>query len=90
MNNEEYRAFLDLLMCSDPWPLPVSVSASSFQSTKEILWKFANKEAKARGFIDWFHAYHEHYRIQAKISSLEKEVRELQEKLSEILKLEKP
>lgn len=51
MNNHEFRALLDLLMCADPYPAPVG---------EDVLKEFANKQAKGRGFVDWIDAYHCH------------------------------
>jgi len=52
MNNTEFRAFLDLLMCSDPWPVKPD------NNTQYTLIKFADKESQNRGFTDWIEAYH--------------------------------
>lgn len=51
MNDKEFRCFLDLLMCSDPWPVPGGANES-------ILIDFADKEAKRRRFANWIDAYH--------------------------------
>ena len=48
MNDAEYRAFLDLLMCSDPYPC----------QGEEILKNLADHEARKRDFEDWIAAYH--------------------------------
>ena len=50
--NEEFRVFLDLRMCSDPWPLvddPGSI---------EVADRCLNALAKGAGFKDWVDAYH--------------------------------
>lgn len=39
MNNKEFRAFMNLLVCSDPWPVN--------DNSQAILDSFADKEAKA-------------------------------------------
>lgn len=52
MNDSEFRAFLDLLMCSDPWPVLLD-------SGQIILENFANQEAKKRGYETWVVAFHE-------------------------------
>jgi len=52
MNEKEYRAFLDLLMCSDPWPI------KDGGKNHKILEAFANKEATKFGHEDWIVAYH--------------------------------
>ena len=49
MNDEEFRALLDLLMVSDPWPLT---------SGRGALEAFADRIAVARGYADWVEAYH--------------------------------
>ena len=54
MKDIEYRAFLDLLMCSDPWPV------NNFPHSQEILKNFAHEEAVKRGFANWIDAYHGH------------------------------
>jgi hypothetical protein len=52
MNDSEYRSFLNLLMCSDPWP------ASAFDALS--LEGLALSEALKRGYPDWIEAYHRH------------------------------
>lgn len=49
MSDLEFKIFMDLLMCSDPWPM------ASGQDEMEAL---ANKEAVKRGFPDWVTATH--------------------------------
>jgi len=51
MNDKEYRAFLNLMMRSDPWPV-----SDEDQITLEAL---ADKESANRGFKEWITAYHE-------------------------------
>ena len=56
MDDKTFRAFLDLLMCSDPWP-----SDNDGQTT---LVAFADAEAGRRGFEHegkggWVVAYHD-------------------------------
>ena len=53
MNDVEYRAFLDLLMCSDPWPVVPG------DGNQDILIAFADREAENRGYENWVVAYHE-------------------------------
>jgi hypothetical protein len=48
MNDVECRAFLDLLMCSDPYPC----------QGEEILKNLADREARKLDFEDWIAAYH--------------------------------
>lgn len=45
----EYRALLDLMMCSDPWPHGVK---------REPIEELLDTEARERGFDDWLDAYH--------------------------------
>lgn len=50
MNDKEFKAFLCLLMCSDPWP-----------STKEeeaLLLLYADRIAVERGYANWTEAFH--------------------------------
>jgi hypothetical protein len=51
MSNEEFRALLDLMMVSDPWPLNVP--------EYEALEGLFARESDARGFASWIVAYHE-------------------------------
>lgn len=50
MTDRQYRAFLNLLMCSDPWPLSEEDDA--------VLRDFADTEAAARGHATWIEAFH--------------------------------
>jgi hypothetical protein len=53
MNDIEFRTFLDLLVCSDPWPIiPAGQS-------REIMEELAFWESADRGFKSWIEAYHE-------------------------------
>ncbi len=49
MNDDQFIAFLELLMVSDPWPM---------QWGHELLTDQADDEARKRGFCDWIEAYH--------------------------------
>ena len=49
MKRHQFRALLDLLMVSDPWPLD--------KAGEVILKTFADREAKTWGFQDWIEAY---------------------------------
>lgn len=49
MNETELRAFLDLLMCSDPSPVP---------EHDETLVGCANRLSREHGFTDWIEAFH--------------------------------
>lgn len=55
MTDIEYRAFLDLFMCSDPWP----ISGDDGQFAHSTLENLANNEALNRGYDDWVVAFHE-------------------------------
>lgn len=48
MNKQEYRAFLDLLMCSDPYPC----------AGQDYLLDLAQRTAVEYGYSDWIEAYH--------------------------------
>ena len=52
MTDEEFRAFLDLLMCSDPWP------SRHRAATEAVLGTLADREAAVRGYDSWIAAYH--------------------------------
>lgn len=52
MNNLEFRALMNLLMCSDPWP-------TANWEDEEHLKGLANYEAAKRGFENWIIAYHD-------------------------------
>jgi len=48
MTDAELEAYLELLMCSDPWPT----------KSEALLKSMANREAMLRGYKDWIAAYH--------------------------------
>ena len=48
---QEYGAVLTLVMVSDPWP--------TAERDRDRIVSMLNEEAKARGYNDWVHAYHE-------------------------------
>lgn len=52
MNDQTLRALLDLLMCSDPWPVVPE------NGSQRLLIAYADDEARKRGFTDWVGAYH--------------------------------
>ena len=54
MNKDEYRKFLDLLMCSDPWPIE-----DDGEEGQQILQDYADRKAKEYGWSDWIEAYHQ-------------------------------
>ena len=58
MEDIEFRSFIDLLMCSDPWPLSWD-DLYSGRNTQEILNDFADREARDRGYADWIAAHHQ-------------------------------
>ena len=53
---DRFRAFLDLLMCSDPWP--VRDSGSVDEANHAAMIELANAEAKFRGYDSWVEAFH--------------------------------
>jgi hypothetical protein len=57
MNDMEFRAFLDLMMCSDPWP--VAIDSEPFDTHQQMI-DVANRLALDRGYSDWIDAYHSH------------------------------
>lgn len=58
MNDQEYRCFLDLMMCSDPWPV-TDTGAGDGQLPLVL---FAHAEAVKRGYESWIVAYHEFHK----------------------------
>ncbi len=52
MSDKEFIAFMDLLMCSDPWPVV------SEQDSQDVLIELAESEARKRGYRDWISAHH--------------------------------
>jgi len=52
MTDKEFRAFLDLMMFSDPWPV------ADDGKSHRILTEWANREANNHGYGDWVEAYH--------------------------------
>jgi hypothetical protein len=51
MDQKEFRAFLNLMMCSDPWPCT--------EEDNDVLGNFADAQSRLRGFNSWYVAYHE-------------------------------
>jgi hypothetical protein len=49
MTRIEFRAFLSLLMCADPWP--------AGNEDHEIIVAWADKRAQEFGFANWITAY---------------------------------
>ena len=56
MTSKQYRALLDLLMCSDPWP----VGTERGDDGQETVIGLVTEEAMRRGHRDWIEAYHDH------------------------------
>ena len=52
MTPKQLKAYLALLMCSDPWPV-----TDDPENQSECV-GFANDMARACGFTDWIDAYH--------------------------------
>ena len=52
MTDNEFRAFLDLMMCSDPWP-------GEMLGGQDPLERFADRHSRELGFDGWIVAYHE-------------------------------
>ncbi len=50
VDDYDYRAILDLVMCSDPWPVD--------GGNQEKILVMIDRMGKARGFTDWVEAYH--------------------------------
>jgi hypothetical protein len=48
MTDEQFKVFINLLMCSDPFPC----------EGLEIMEAFADEEAQKRGYSDWIDAIH--------------------------------
>ena len=53
MSKTTFKAFCEMLMCADPWPVP----ESSFD-TERVLKDWADIEARRQGYTDWIDAYH--------------------------------
>ena len=54
MNDDQFRAFLILIMCSDPWP----VNDINELDNQTVVERLLDKEARQRGFTDWIDASH--------------------------------
>lgn len=55
MSHVEFAAFLDLLVCSDPWPVK---DKDGNEEGEAVLKAYADRVAVANGFTDWINAYH--------------------------------
>ena len=53
MNNKELVAFMNLLMCTDPWPKELH------EKEHTTLIQLADRESRDRGFENWIVAYYE-------------------------------
>jgi hypothetical protein len=51
MTEEQLKAFVTLMMCSDPWPVDEP-------GNQAIIEKFADEESQKHNFRDWIEAYH--------------------------------
>ncbi len=54
MTDAQFRAFLDLMMCSDPWPVE-----PDDMGTHDHMICLADMESAKRGYGDWIEAYHD-------------------------------
>jgi hypothetical protein len=52
MDGIEFRCFLDLLMCSDPWPVKTL-------GNEMVIKSYANDLSTLFGYSDWIEAYHD-------------------------------
>lgn len=53
MTNRQFRALLNLFMCSDPWP----VEGEFWEEERDEIEELLNQEAQKRGFESWVGAY---------------------------------
>lgn len=51
LSNAEFRALLNLMMASDPWP--------GIEEENDILLVLLGNESTARGYDNWIVAFHE-------------------------------
>lgn len=66
-SREEFRALLDLWMCSDPWPVTVRQGAlcnKRDETNHRVVTDILNREAATRGFTDVVEAYH-NFKVQS-------------------------
>lgn len=59
LGDTEFRALLDLMMCSDPWPIPDG------EGQRQVLEQLLNQESRRRGYTHWTEAYHDSEKVQA-------------------------
>jgi len=53
MNDEEFKEFLTLMMCCDPWPV------EDDGTNQHAMTDVADQQSENRGFESWIVAYHE-------------------------------
>lgn len=63
MNKKQFRAFLDILMCADPWPVLGEEGAEG----QKILKDWANEQARMFGYEDWVDAFHQEGGLPRKV-----------------------
>lgn len=56
MEGTVFRALLDWMMCSDPWP----VDSDGHGGNQQVIEKWLDEESRKKGFTDWLEAYHNH------------------------------
>lgn len=59
MTDKEFRAVLDWMMCSDPWPV-VGSYGSIDEDGHKVISGWLDKESVLRGYTDWIDAFHCH------------------------------
>lgn len=57
MEKKTFFAFLDLLMCCDPWPVRTRDEVQDPENQR-LVEEHVNEEARRRGFASWIDAYH--------------------------------
>uniref|UniRef100_A0A6H1ZA09 Uncharacterized protein n=1 Tax=viral metagenome TaxID=1070528 RepID=A0A6H1ZA09_9ZZZZ len=62
MTGDQFKALLDLIMCSDPWPTD--------KNNQKTIEQLANEEADKRNYNDWIEAYH-HFEEEQKLIDAE-------------------
>lgn len=55
LDDTEFRALLDLFMCSDPYP--IAKTPHKQWNGEVLIQKLLNSESEKRGYRDWRHAY---------------------------------
>lgn len=54
LEEDQFRALLDLFMCSDPWPVHDQGQGDGHTTIEGLL----DAEAQFYGYLDWIDAYH--------------------------------